>query len=162
MRPHSTIHSSIDLSKHAKGRTDRLFPPQAQHMEQVWTNKQEVCSVKYESKNKALPSVKPPTQHKHTQTHTHLSFNQHPPPHRPMTQSFSRDPSPSPLPTVNHKHGVGREGVELEVRPGQRWVVALSDSQHRQSWWMCVCTCAEISSNIYPQSSASSVFLRPQ
>ena len=80
MRPHSTIHSSIDLSKHAKGRTDRLFPPQAQHMEQVWTNKQEVCSVKYESKNKALPSVKPPTQHKHTQTHPHLRFNQHPPP----------------------------------------------------------------------------------
>lgn len=95
-----------------------------------------LCEIRVQKQSSPFSETPNPAQ-----THTHLSFNQHPPHQRPMTHSFSRDPSPSPLPTVNHAWGC-REGGELEVRPGQRWVVALSDSQHGHSWWMRVCTCA--------------------
>lgn len=65
-----------------------------------WTNKQQICSMKYESKNKALPSEKPPSS-VNTHTETHLSLTT---PHDPLVLSR---PFTFSLPTVNLTHGVG-------------------------------------------------------
>lgn len=104
-----SIHPFICPNMQREGETDYCSTHGA-----GLNNKQEVCFMKYESKNKALPSVKPPTP---AQTHTnrphaHLSLKR-PPAH----DTLIRDPSPSPLPTVNHTHGFwgGGVGGECEV-----------------------------------------------
>lgn len=63
------------------------------------TNKR---SVKCESKNKALPSLKQPNPS--TQTYTYTSDSSPPPP----ILLFLADLSPFPLPTVNHRRGCGK------------------------------------------------------
>lgn len=47
------------------------FSRSAHGEERVWANNQEINSVKYESKNKALPSPRHTQMEKHTHKHTH-------------------------------------------------------------------------------------------